>query len=138
MLTCLFMSVVSLLFAQEQPKEEPVPELLSPSTIIEEQNKIYERVELEPQFSNDHRALIPWISKEIELVRERKKLPKALVVVKILIEKNGAIGDVIFSASVNKKLKKETSEIIKHMPNWRAAQQNGRPVRAYTNVEFAW
>jgi Gram-negative bacterial TonB protein C-terminal len=133
-LTCLLMSGVSLLFAQEQP----IPELLSPTAIIEEQNKIYEHVELEPQFSNDHRTLIPWISKEIELAHKKKKLPKDTVTVKLLIERDGAIGATIFPEPVNKKLRKETLEIIKRMPNWKAAQQNGRPVRAYAKVEFCW
>jgi hypothetical protein len=138
LISLLFLSISSLLSAQELPKEEPVPDLYSPTAITEEQNKIYERVELEPEFSNDHRMLKPWIIKEIELVRGRKKLPKARVTAKLLIEKNGTIGDVIFSEPVNKKLKKETLEIINHMPNWRAAQQNGRPVRAYAIVEFLW
>jgi Gram-negative bacterial TonB protein C-terminal len=72
------------------------------------------------------------------LVRKKKKLPKGTVIVKLLIEQDGAIGATIFPEPVNKKLRKETLEIIKRMPNWRAAQQNGRPVRAYANVEFSW
>jgi hypothetical protein len=138
LVSLFFLSIPSLSFAQEQLKEEPVPEMYSPTSIIEEQNKIYERVELEPQFSTDHRTLKPWIMKEIEFARSQKKLQKVAITVTLLIEKNGIIGDVIFPESVNKKIKKETLEIIKRMPSWRAAQQNGRPVRAYANVEFLW
>lgn len=125
------------LFAQEQPNET-LPELYSPEAIVEDQNKIYERVELDAEFANDHRTLMPWLANQIELSRSKKKLPKGLVSVKFLIEKNGTIGEVIFIEPINKRLKKESLEIIKQMPAWRPAQQNGRPVRAYAKVEFVW
>jgi protein TonB len=126
-----------ILSAQEQ-SNETLPELYSPAAIIEDQNKIYERVELDAEFPNDHRALKPWLVNQIELSRSKKKLPRGLVSVKLLIEKNGTIGEVIFIEPINKRLKKESLEIIKQMPAWRPAQQNGRPVRAYAKVEFVW
>jgi protein TonB len=135
----LIWTSVSVVFAQEQPKEEPLPDMPAVSTAIEEPNKIYERVELEPLFGNDHRQLTPWLKENIANARQtNKKLPKGSVTVMVIVEKDGTLTSPEFVDKINMRLKKESLKLLVKMPAWRPAVQNGRPVRAYTTLTFDW
>ena len=135
----LLMCVPALLLAQELPEVTNLPEVESASSEIDLQNKIFEKVEIEPQFSDDHQKLKPWLREKITRARKANpKLPKGTVQIKFVVEKNGSISTLTYPVKASKKLKKETVNILVSMPKWRPAQQNGQPVRAYVTLDFEW
>jgi protein TonB len=133
----MFMS--ASLVAQEVPKESPPDEYNPMQRVKEDQNKIYDRVELDPSFYVEGQNLAAWLSKKIADVKSsQKKLPKEKVVVKAVIERDGSLGSYEFQNRVNRKLKKATQDILATMPKWNPAHQNGDKVRCYTIFELNW
>lgn len=51
------------------------------------------------------------------------------VFISFVIEKDGSITDVKVKRSVGGGLDEELVRVIKSMPNWSPARQNGKPVR---------
>ena len=56
------------------------------------------------------------------------------VVVKFIVEKDGSISNVEVNRSVDRDLNNEAMRVIKNMPKWNPAKQNGTEVRAYYDV----
>ena len=54
--------------------------------------------------------------------------------VKFIVEKDGSISNVEVNRSVNPDLDNEAIQVIKNMPKWNPAKQNGTEVRAYYDV----
>ena len=54
--------------------------------------------------------------------------------VKFIVEKDGSISNVEVNRSVNPYLDNEAIQVIKSMPKWNPAKQNGTEVRAYYYV----
>ena len=135
----LLIFVPALLFAQEQPKETNLPDDESTYSKVVIQDQIFEKVEMEPKFSDDHQKLRPWLREKITHARKANpKLPKGNVQVKFVVEKDGSLTTLTYPVKVSKKLRRETVNIIMSMPKWRPAQQNGQPVRAYVTIDFEW
>lgn len=135
----LLICVPTFLLAQELPEVTNLPEVESPYSKVVTENKIFEKVEIEPQFSDDHQKLKPWLREKITRARKANpKLPKGIVQTKFVVEKDGSISSLSYSAKASKKLKKEIVNILVSMPKWRPAQQNGQPVRAYVSIDFEW
>lgn len=128
-----------ILVAQELPEVTNLPEDESGYSDVVIQDKIFEQVEREPQFSDDHQKLSPWLKEKIGRARKANpKLPRGTVQTKFVVEKDGSISNLSYLTKVNNKLKKETINILIEMPKWRPAQQNGQPVRAYVKIDFEW
>jgi hypothetical protein len=135
----LVVGLASIIIAQEQPKETNLPDELMQTGDPDDLNKIYDRVEMDAQFSNDHRKLNPWVKENISTVQKANpKLPHGVVKAKFVVEKNGTISTLSFVGKVNGKLKEQTTKLINQMPKWRPAQQNGRAVRSYVTIDFEW
>ena len=60
------------------------------------------------------------------------------VVVKFIVEKDGSISNVEVNRSVDPDLDNEAMRVIKNMPKWNPAKQNGTEVRAYYYVPVAF
>ena len=56
------------------------------------------------------------------------------VTVKFIVEKDGSISNVEVNRSVDPDLDNEAMRVIKNMPKWNPAKQNGTEVRAYYRV----
>ena len=56
------------------------------------------------------------------------------VILKIVIEKDGSVGKVKVERSVAPALDKEAVRVVKSMPKWNPAMNNGKPVRCYFTI----
>lgn len=66
--------------------------------------------------------------------RQREKGVQGRVFIKFIVEKDGSISNVEVNRSVNPDLDNEAIQVIKSMPKWNPAKQNGTEVRAYYYV----
>jgi len=99
----------------------------------EDENKVFEKVEIEAQFPGGEGAWNKYIKKEIEKYID--ELQDAGVsgtcVVQFIVDKEGNISDVEALTMKGTKLAEICTNAVKKGPKWTAAEQNGRKVKAY-------
>ena len=63
---------------------------------------------------------------------------KGKVFIKFVVEKDGSIGEVKVIKGIGFGCDEEAIFLLKNMPKWKPALQNGRPVRVYMTmpIEF--
>ncbi len=64
---------------------------------------------------------------------------RCLEIVSFIIEKDGSIGSVIIRRDIGFGCGKEAARVVKMMPKWNPAKNNGKPVRFEFNlpIEFS-
>ena len=102
-----------------------------------ESNKIFngDDVDQQPSFPGGTNALNTFIVSNLKYpVFAQEKGIQGRVVVKFIVEKDGSISNVEVIQSVDPDLDNEAMRVIKNMPKWNPAKQNGTEVRAYYYV----
>lgn len=56
------------------------------------------------------------------------------VVIKVIINEEGRITDPVVERSASKELDAEALRVVKTLPNWKPARQNGKPVSVYYRI----
>lgn len=106
-----------------------------PSAAVDD-NQIYTAVETEPQFPGGMAGIFKHIALKMKypaLAQENNIQGK--VVVSLVIEKDGSIGDVAVVQKVDSSLDKEAVRVVKTLPEFTSpAKINGRPVRYKMNL----
>lgn len=93
--------------------------------------KIYEAVEELAQFPGGHGALTKWIGENLIYPEESKSLGvEGIVIVRFVVEKDGAISNPVVAKGIDKVLDKEAIRLVKKMPKWVPGRNNGNPVRS--------
>jgi TonB family protein len=97
------------------------------------ENEIFTSAEKNPEFSNGGiSGMYKYLSKNIKYPKEAKKARvSGRVYIKMVIEKDGSIGEVKVLQGIGFGCDEEAVRVIKSMPNWKPAYQNGNPVRIY-------
>ena len=106
-----------------------------------ESNKIFngDDVDQQPSFPGGTNALNTFIGSNLKYpVFAQEKGIQGRVVVKFIVEKDGSISNVEVNRSVDRDLDNEAMRVIKNMPKWNPAKQNGTEVRAYYDVPVAF
>ena len=99
------------------------------------EDKVFDAVEQQPSFPGGQGAMFSYISNNLQYPEKAKeKGVQGRVVVKFIVEKDGSISNVEVNQSVNLDLNNEAMRVIKNMPKWNPAKQNGTEVRAYYYV----
>lgn len=107
--------------APEPPKHE------------EEQNKIFEVVEQQPQFPGG--SVNGWIADHIKYpVVAAENGISGRVVVQFVVERDGSVSQVRVVRGVDPSLDKEAQRVISSMPKWIPGKQNGQAVRSRFTV----
>lgn len=107
--------------APEPPKHE------------EEQNKIFEVVEQQPQFPGG--SVNGWIADHIKYpVVAAENGISGRVVVQFVVERDGSVSQVRVVRGVDPSLDKEAQRVISSMPMWIPGKQNGQAVRSRFTV----
>lgn len=107
--------------APEPPKQE------------EEQNKIFEVVEQQPQFPGG--SVNGWIADHIKYpVVAAENGIQGRVVVQFVVERDGSVSQVRVVRGVDPSLDKEAQRVISSMPKWIPGKQNGQSVRSRFTV----
>lgn len=107
--------------APEPPKQE------------EEQNKIFEVVEQQPQFPGG--SVNGWLADHIKYpVVAVENGIQGRVVVQFVVERDGSVSQVRVVRGVDPSLDKEAQRVISSMPKWIPGKQNGQSVRSRFTV----
>lgn len=105
---------------KQQPAEEIVP--------VKE--KVYEVVDVMPEFPGGVKALLDFISTNVQYPETaRQKGIEGRVVVQCVVEKDGSINEVKVLRGIVEELDEEAVRVVNSMPKWTPASQGGQPVR---------
>lgn len=76
-----------------------------------------------------------WIAKNIKYPESAIELgDQGRVFVQFVVEKNGDVSNVVILRGVSDDLDKEAKRVVKNMPNWKPAKNNGKSVRTYVRL----
>lgn len=115
------LKAVENIAAPEPPKQE------------EEQNKIFEVVEQQPQFPGG--SVNGWLADHIKYpVVAAENGIQGRVVVQFVVERDGSVSQVKVVRGVDPSLDKEAQRVISSMPKWIPGKQNGQAVRSRFTV----
>ena len=115
------LKAVEVIAAPEPPKHE------------EEQNKIFEVVEQQPQFPGG--SVNGWLADHIKYpVVAAENGISGRVVVQFVVERDGSVSQVRVVRGVDPSLDKEAQRVISSMPKWIPGKQNGQAVRSRFTV----
>lgn len=108
--------------------------IAQPEPAVEE-TKVFDVVEVMPQFPGGPSALFEYLSKNIKypVVAEENGV-QGRVIVTFVVERDGSITDVQVVKSVDPSLDKEAKRVVSSMPNWIPGKQNGSAVRVKYTV----
>ena len=95
-------------------------------------NEIYSSVEQMPLFPGGEVALVKYLDSHIQYPPEAKNNNiQGRVVVQFVVDKTGNVGEVKVVRSVAKDLDKEAVRIVKSLPKFTPARQNGQAVAVW-------
>ncbi len=115
------LKAVEEIAAPEPPKHE------------EEQNKIFEVVEQQPQFPGG--SVNGWLADHIKYpVVAAENGISGRVVVQFVVERDGSVSQDRVVRGVDPSLAKEAQRVISSMPKWIPGKQNGQAVRSRFTV----
>ena len=97
-------------------------------------NKVYDRVEVMPEFPGGMQALFEYMQNNIKYPEEAQKQEiEGRVIVGFIVEKDGSIAEVHTLTAVHPLLDKEALQLVNNMPKWKPGKEKGKAVR----VSFA-
>jgi periplasmic protein TonB len=93
-------------------------------------DQVYTAVEEDAEFPGGNEAMMKFISKNIVYPRKAEKMElEGKVVVYFEIDKEGKVTNVKLYKGFNEECDQEAIRVVKMMPQWKPAKQNGRHVR---------
>ena len=97
-------------------------------------DKVYEKVEVMPEYPGGMQALFEYMQNNIKYpVEAQKQKIEGRVIVAFIIEKDGSITDIHPLKAVHPLLDKEAVRMVSNMPKWKPGEVKGKTVR----VSFA-
>lgn len=93
------------------------------------EEKPFVSVEKMPQFSEGEKAMMIFISDNLEYTKNADN--KGRVVVRFIVTSTGKITDIQIVRGKNPELDKEAIRVVSSMPTWMPGSQNGRNVPVY-------
>lgn len=100
----------------------------------DDENKVFEKVEVEAQFKGGEREWRRYLEKNLNAdVPIENNAPEGsyTVVVQFIVDKEGKISDVRATTNHGHGMEEEAIKVIRKGPDWVPAIQNGRQVKAY-------
>lgn len=102
----------------------------STTFLIDDSTRVYETVDLEPEFEGGEEAMIRFLQTNLKYPAIAiQKGDQGRVYVRMIVEPNGALSNIEIARGVSPELDDEALRVIKSMPNWNPGQQKGRFVR---------
>lgn len=119
--------------------EEPEEQISNVEAEKKVEDKVFDVVEQYPSFPGGDGAMFSYISNNLQYPEKAQKNGiQGRVFIKFIVEKDGSISNVEVNRSVDPDLDNEALRVIKNMPKWNPAKQNGTEVRAYYYVPVAF
>lgn len=101
--------------------------------------KIYETVEVLPQFPGGMKEFLSFIGENIKYPQDVQKAGiEGRVVCQFVVEKDGSINEVKVVRSINPTLDQEAVRVIQSMPKWTPGTVKNEPVRCMFSVPIAF
>ena len=114
------------------PKEEAMP-TTEKEPQVAEGDKVFEIVEVMPEFPGGMSACLQYLAKNIKYSTEAQDAgQQGRVIVQFIVTKEGKIVNPKIVRSVSTILDNEAIRVVKNMPDWKPGTQKGVPV----NVKF--
>ena len=93
-------------------------------------DKVYEKVEVMPEFPGGEQAMLDYVSKNIVYPQEAMdKEIAGRVFVSFVVEKDGSVNEVKVVRGIGGGCDEESVRVIKAMPKWKPGKMKGEPVR---------
>ena len=100
-------------------------------------SRVYVIAEQKPQFPGGHDAMLSYLRQSIKYPEPALKANvEGIVFVKFTVDADGTLGDVVIVKGVGFGLDREAIRLVKEMPKWEPAIQNGKPIRASQEIEI--
>ena len=130
---------------QTAAAEMPRPEAIDTTTSAREvmvtgyaqftDNKVYESVEVMPEFPGGQAELLKFVAKSIKYPTEaQRRGAQGRVIVKFVVETNGSISNIHVVKGIDPLLDAEAIRVCTTMPTWAPARQEGKAVRCYYTI----
>ncbi len=120
-----------------QKKSEAIPPTVAASE--ESEDRIYSSVEQMPEFPGGQDALLKFLSTNIQYpATARKAGIEGRVVSRFVVGTDGTIEDIRIQRGLNPECDAEVIRIIKAMPQWTPAKQNGKMVKVYYTLPVSF
>ncbi|TAE09866.1 MAG: energy transducer TonB [Bacteroidetes bacterium] len=143
------LSFLACLQAQAQvDKEIGQKEIVYPAPIREPEkpkneapNQIYTVVQEPPSFPGGQEAMAKFLRQNFQYPKKAKKLGiTGKVYVRFVVNKTGEITDVTTLKGIENcpECNEEAIRLVKMMPKWEPAKQNGNVVSTYYNLPFTF
>ena len=108
-------------------QEEPID--LTDTTV--DNDKIFELVEVEAQFPGGEPAWAKFLQNNLVYPKKAKlKKIQGTVLLQFIVDKGGSVDDIEVLQGP-KELRESAINVLKKMPTWKPAYQNGHPVTSY-------
>lgn len=127
-----------IFYATFTPTESAAPQ--SDSKEKEKGEKeVYVAVEKQAEFPGGIAALMNWLSMNIRYPEKAyKENIQGRVIVKFIIEKDGKVSNPTIVRGIDPELDKESIRVVKEMPAWQPAENNGKAVASYFNLPISF
>ena len=126
--------------AAEMPRPEAVDTMTTSKevTVIgyaQFTDKVYESVEVMPEFPGGQAELLKFVAKSIKYPTEaQRRGAQGRVIVKFVVETNGSISNIHVVKGIDPLLDAEAIRVCTTMPTWAPARQEGKAVRCYYTI----
>ncbi|MCE6988693.1 TonB family protein [Dyadobacter sp. CY323] len=105
--------------------------------VTETTSAAYKVTEQKPQFPGGHEAMLGYLRENIKYPDAALKANvQGVVLVQFTVDVDGTLGDVVIIKSVGFGLDGESIRLVKKMPKWEPAIQNGKPIRSSQAIEI--
>jgi TonB family protein len=92
---------------------------------------IFMAVEMSAEFPNGINAMNNFIKSNVRYPEGAKRIGlSGRVYIQFTVNKNGSLSDFTFIKGISKELDEEALRVMKLMPDWKPAMQNGKPVNS--------
>ena len=109
------------------------------ATPDKKKEEVYVAVEQPAEFPGGLSELIKWLNLNIKYPEKAlKDSIQGRVIVKLVVEKDGKIGDAVVVKGIDPEIDQEALRVTKEMPAWIPAQNNGKPVASFFNIPITF
>ena len=120
-------------------RKEGVQQLNVKKEGANDNDSIYNVVSENAEFPGGDVACMSWLGKNLKYPEEcRKKGIQGRVVIKFVVNKDGSIVDAEAVKSPHPALSAEALRVVKSMPKWKPAKENGKVVRSRFNIPIVF
>lgn len=121
---------------------DPQPSFIETGTIfdgIESDTPVLDEPEVEPSFPGGLSALYKYLASNIHYpYNARENGTTGRVYVSFIVEKDGSISTIKMLHDIGGSCGAEVVRLVRSMPRWIPAQQDGQPVRALFNLPVSF